>query len=196
MKSSYDSTTSLSITEAFTAQSSRRRACARFTMPIPVITAVPLVSASPSRMRSLSGVMPHAFIASAAGTTSPRNETSDSPISASAICASCTKSPLAPTLPWRGTSGYISLLRKSARIRTTSGCTPDLALRKVCRRASMAARTQMSGSVSPAPQLCERMMLYCRLFRSASPIRYCAMGPKPVLMPYITFPCSKSSRKR
>ena len=43
---------------------SRRRACARFTMPIPVITAVPLVSASPSRMRSLSGVMPHAFIAS------------------------------------------------------------------------------------------------------------------------------------
>lgn len=45
-------------------------------------------------------------------------------------------------------------------------------------------------------QLCERMMLYCRLFRSASPIRYWAMGPKPVLMPYITFPCSKSSRKR
>ena len=41
--------------------------------------------------------MPHAFIASAAETVSPRNDTSDSPISASAICASCTKSPLALT---------------------------------------------------------------------------------------------------
>ena len=183
MKSSYDSTISLSITDAFTAHPSRRRAWARFTSPMPVITAVPFVSASPSRMRSLRGAMPHAAIASVAGTVSPRNETSASPISASAMCASCTRSPLAPTLPWRGTSGYISLLRKSASIRTTSGCTPDLALRNVCSRASIAARTQMSGSVSPAPQLCERMMLYWRLFRSASPIRYCAMGPNPVLMP-------------
>ena len=58
-----------------------------------------------------------------------------------------------------------------------------MALRNVCSRASIAARTQMSGSASPAPQLCERMMLYWRLFRSASPIRYCAMGPNPVLMP-------------
>ena len=76
MKSSYDSTISLSITDAFTAHPSRRRAWARFTSPMPVITAVPFVSASPSRMRSLRGVMPHAAIASAAGTVSPRNETS------------------------------------------------------------------------------------------------------------------------
>lgn len=37
----------------------------------------------------------------------------------------------------------------------------------------------MSGSASPAPQLCERMMLYWRLFRSASPDPVLRHGAEP-----------------
>ena len=93
----------------------RRRRCRRrsrvrahrdtASAPIAVIACVPLISASPSFASSVTGARPTSASAPAAGSTASPNSTLPSPISASAMCASGARSPLAPTDPCDGITG-------------------------------------------------------------------------------------------
>ena len=80
---------------------------------MPVITCVPLMSASPSFGAELDRRNPARPSASALGIRSPRKVASPSPISVRVMCASGARSPLAPTEPWHGTTGVTPRLSSS-----------------------------------------------------------------------------------
>ncbi len=75
---------------------------------MPSIPSVPLISASPSFSRRVTGSIPAAASASAAGRSTPSaSRTSPSPVIASAQCASGARSPEQPSDPYSRTTGVI-----------------------------------------------------------------------------------------
>lgn len=84
--------------------------------PIAHIAAVPFVRDKPSlAARKGSGASPAAARASPPGMTTPRNSASPRPRMGSDMCASCAKSPLAPSEPFSGMTGCTPALSMSAR---------------------------------------------------------------------------------
>ena len=84
---------------------------------IPSIPSVPLIRARPSFSARVTGAMPAAASAAAAGTSAPsRTRTGPSPITASAQCASGARSPEQPSEPYSWTTGVIPALSIAAYV--------------------------------------------------------------------------------
>ncbi|MDT4851105.1 hypothetical protein FQZ97_852750 [compost metagenome] len=105
--------------------SSRRSAMNRPCSASAVDTCVPLISARPSLAASVSGAMPAALSAAAAGSHSPFTRTSPSPIRASVMCDSGARAPEAPTEPLTGMRGVMPALSRASRESITTGRTPE-----------------------------------------------------------------------
>ena len=104
-----------------------RSSSASYTVSAPtaVMNCVPLMSASPSFCVSSRVGMPAARIASAPLISSPRYAALPRPSSGSTMCARGTRSPLAPSEPFSGTSGVTPRLSISTRARTVSKRMPE-----------------------------------------------------------------------
>ena len=151
---------------------------------MPSMPSVPLMSARPSLAMSVSGSMPAAAIATAAGTRAPSCScTSPSPSSASAQCASGARSPLAPSEPCSGTTGVRPAL-SSATIRwATTGRAPEKPIARVRARRSIIARTTSRSTGAPIPAACDLMSARCSSSRRPAGITTFASDPKPVETP-------------
>ena len=87
---------------------------------------MPLISARPSFAVSVSGSIPAAASASAAGRRPPSARSiSPSPMSARPQWASGARSPLAPSEPCSGTTGVSLALSSAAIVSATSGRHPE-----------------------------------------------------------------------
>ncbi len=153
---------------------------------MPVITAVPLVMASPSRRWMPSGVMPSRAKTSAVG-RAPDAVALDEDL-ALADERQCNVGQLHQVAAGADAAvarhdGGDAAVEQLGQQGDDLGMNPRAGLCEGLMRASIAARTQTTGSGSPAPAAWLRMMLYWRALRSPSSMRYWAIGPKPVLMP-------------
>jgi hypothetical protein len=148
-----------------------------------VMTVVPLMSASPSLGANRMGARPAAASASTAARRRPWNSASPIPTSTRAMYAEGIKSPLAPTEPYRGTTGVTPRFSSAASASTISGRTAEAPVTKVATRSSVAVRTTSPGSGCPVAQERCRTRLSCRrsIFSGGSEIP--TFPPTPVFTP-------------
>jgi hypothetical protein len=152
------------------------------------IGSVPLTRESPSLGASVSGSSAYSRRTSAAGRPSrsadPALRSRPSPISVWARCASCARSPDAPTDPLPGITGMSPAFSMSSSRAGRSTLTPEYPTASVRARSSSSARTASSGSGVPTAAACDRTMAPCRAVRSFSPTGVSASAPNPVFTPY------------
>jgi hypothetical protein len=132
--------------------SARRRARSAFSAAIPVIADVPLTSASPSLWPSGTGASPAAASASAPGSVRPAYAARPSPTSTSATWASGVRSPLAPTVPFSGTTGVTPRARQARSRSAVALPTPEWPRARLAARAAMSARVCAADSGAPTPE--------------------------------------------
>ncbi len=150
----------------------------------PSIPSVPLISARPSFSASVTGSMPAAASASAAGCSRPAaSRTSPSPINASATCASGARSPEQPSEPNSRTTGVIRALSRAASVRAVSTRMPVRPVASVDSRSSISDRTTSVSISGPEPAACERTSERCSWARRSGGMCLVASAPKPVEMP-------------
>ncbi|MPN28049.1 hypothetical protein SDC9_175488 [bioreactor metagenome] len=151
--------------------------------PIAVITCVPLISASPSFAASCTGSIPARRIASAPGKISPRYSACPKPMSGSTICASGTRSPLAPRLPFSGIIGCTPAFSIASNVSIVERRMPEKPLASALRRRSITPRTASVGRGSPVPQAWLMIRLRWSFAASSSAMRFSENLPKPVVRP-------------
>ena len=148
-----------------------------------VMTVVPLMSASPSFGASRMGRNPAASSASTAARRRPWNSASPAPTSTRAMYAEGIRSPLAPTDPYRGTTGVTPRFSSAASASTTSGRTADAPVAKVTARSSVAARTTSRGRGCPVAQPRCRSRLTCKSSICSGGTESPTFPPTPVFTP-------------
>ncbi len=164
-------------------------------MAMAVITELPLTRASPSFGSRCSGSRPRARSASTEPISLPRTSTLKElsrPITAPAMAASGTRSPLAPMEPSSRTHGVTPLLRKTSKRRMRSMRMPETPQRSEFARRSMLARTSATGSRFPAPDLRNQSNVSCSSRASSAETAVSDFPPKPVVTPYIRSPAITS----
>src|SRR6266568_1267951 len=166
--------------------------------PTAAITDVPLMIATPSfdcRIRGASFAPARAFPPER---TRPPSSASPSPTRTRPKCARGARSPLAPSDPRDGITGWTPRFKKSKRRVTSTRRTPGYPLASVFARRRIAARTSSRRRGGPWPIAWLRSRLSCNVRTSASEIATLARSPKPVLMPYarVPFATTFSSARR
>ncbi len=94
-----------------------------------------------------------------------------------------TKSPLAPTDPWLGTTGITFWFTNSTRSRITSGRMPEWPFMRALALRIIMAFTTSPEKGSPTPQLWLRIRLRWSSATLSREMDVSANLPKPVLMP-------------
>ena len=151
---------------------------------MPRIPSVPLISASPSFARSVTGSRPAAASASVADRTAPSaSRSSPSPMRASAASANGARSPLAPSEPCSWTTGVSPALSMAIRPSATSGRAPEQPMARLRARSSTMARTTSRSTSGPMPEACERISASCSSAVRSGGIEVVASEPKPVVTP-------------
>ena len=82
-----------------------------------------------------------------------------SPMTTAAMCESGARSPLAETVPKRGTAGVTLLLSMSIKVSTSTGRATLWPRASDAARISIVARTTVFGANAPTPAQCERIRL-------------------------------------
>ena len=154
------------------------------------MTGVPLMRARPSLAFSSTRGMPALAMASAPGRTCPPNSASPSPIMGSTMWARGQRSPLAPTEPFSGMTGWTPRLSMAARVSGMTALAPEKPFRSEFRRSRRIPRTASRGRGVPTPTASARIRLTWRSEIWSSGIATSAKRPKPVLMPYMGRPSS------
>ena len=151
---------------------------------------VPLMSEIPSFGPSVAGARPAAASIAAAGPRSPARTSSPSPRMASARCARGARSPLAPTLPCSGTSGWSPAFSMPARSSGSTAREPEKPFASTLARSSIIARTSRSGISGPTPVAWLRTRFTCSSARRSAGIATSDSLPKPVVTPYTASPAA------
>ena len=131
--------------------------------PRAAITAVPLVSASPSLAASSTGARPARPAPPRRADAAPSNSASPRPIITSAMWASGARSPRRPASPWIGTIGCTPRSSMRSSRPSVSSRMPEWPLARVLARISIMARTIGVSNGSPTPTAWLITMLRCKL---------------------------------
>src|SRR5438128_826292 len=165
--------------------------------PTAAITDVPLMIARPSLDWRTRGARFAFARALSPGRTCPPTSASPSPMSTRPRCARGARSPLAPSEPRDGITGWTPRFKKSRRRDTRIRRTPEYPIASVFARRRRAARTSSRRSGGPRPIAWLRNRLSCSARTSASEMATFASSPKPVLIPYAREPLATTvSRAR
>ncbi len=160
---------------------------------MPRMPSVPLMRASPSFSTRSTGVRSAAAKASDAGRRRPSTTTSPSPRRAIAAWARGARSPLAPRLPYSGTTGVMPAFNRSTKALANRGRAPLRPMVSVRARSSTMARTTSSSTGGPMPAACERTSASCKAVRRSAGMATVASAPNPVEMPYLGSPSANRS---
>ena len=144
---------------------------------------VPLMSARPSFGASRTGASPARASASAPDRRPEAVCTSPSPMRTSARWASGARSPLAPTDPRLGTTGWTAALSIAMSRSSVSSRMPEWPRASTLARSAIIARTTGTGRRSPTPAAWLRSRLICSASSASGAMRTSANDPNPVLMP-------------